>query len=62
MKIDSFINCYSMSKTLRFKLAPEYETAKNLLNRGFLERDEARAEDYARMKKVIDKYYSYKRS
>lgn len=59
MKIDSFINCYSMSKTLRFKLAPEYETAKNLLNKGFLERDEARAEDYARMKKVIDKYHKH---
>lgn len=54
MKINAFINCYSMSKTLRFKLAPEYETEKNLLERGFLDRDKLRADDYDLMKKVIE--------
>jgi len=59
MKINAFINCYSMSKTLRFKLAPEYETEKNLLEKGFLDRDELRADDYDLMKKVIDKYHKH---
>ena len=59
MKINAFINCYSMSKTLRFKLAPEYETEKNLLEKGFLDRDKLRADDYDLMKKVIDKYHKH---
>lgn len=61
MKINAFINCYSMSKTLRFKLAPEYETEKNLLEKGFLDRDKLRADDYDLMKKVIDKYHKHLR-
>lgn len=59
MKINAFINCYSMSKTLRFKLAPEYETEKNLLEKEFLDRDKLRADDYDLMKKVIDKYHKH---
>ena len=59
MKINDYINCYSTSKTLRFKLTPEYETEKNLLGKGFLDRDEARAKDYDLMKKVIDKYHKH---
>lgn len=59
MKINAFINCYSMSKTLRFKLAPEYETEKSLLEKGFLDRDKLRADDYDLMKKVIDKYHKH---
>lgn len=59
MKINAFINCYSMSKTLRFKLAPDPETEKNISEKGFLDRDKLRAEDYDLMKKVIDKYHKH---
>ena len=56
-KLDSFINCYSVSKTLRFKAIPVGATQENIEKRRILEEDEMRAEDYKAAKKIIDRYY-----
>lgn len=58
-KIDSFTNCYSLSKTLRFKLIPVGETQKNFELNNMLEKDEQRAEYYTKAKKLIDGYHRY---
>ena len=41
--IDSFINRYQLSKTLRFKLKPIGETETNFIKKGLLEDDKQRA-------------------
>ena len=66
--IDQFINCYSISKTLRFELRPIGKTAENI--KVFLKNhdecgcdeernksDRVRAEKYAKAKKLIDEYH-----
>lgn len=56
-KIDNFINQYSLNKTLRFRLIPEGNTLNNLYNNLIIDSDEKRAEDYQKMKKIIDQYH-----
>ena len=55
--INSFINRYQLSKTLRFKLKPVGETETNFIKKGLLEEDKQRAQDYIRIKHVIDDYH-----
>ena len=52
-----FTNCYSLSKTLRFELRPVGKTLEYIQNAGFLAEDEQRAEDYKKMKKIMDRYH-----
>ncbi len=52
--INSFINRYQISKTLRFNLKPVGETQTNFTKRGLLEEDEQRAQDYKKVKLIID--------
>lgn len=56
-KIDQLTNQYKLTKTLRFELIPEGETEKNFNEMLMLEEDEQRAEEYAKVKEMIDKYH-----
>lgn len=58
-KIDSFINQYSLNKTLRFKLIPYGATERNFYEHVYLERDKERAQLYKNVKKYIDEYHKY---
>lgn len=52
-----FTNLYPLSKTLRFELQPVGKTKENIENGGILQRDEQRAEDYKKVKLLIDAYH-----
>lgn len=54
---DNFTKQYQISKTLRFELVPQGETAKFIKEKGLLKQDEARADDYKKVKKLIDEYH-----
>lgn len=56
-KIDSFINCYPLSKTLQFSLIPYGKTEENFIASGFLEDDQDRDSEYKVVKKLIDRYH-----
>ncbi len=56
-KIDSFINRYSLSKTLQFKLVPYGKTLENFLSKGLLDQDNERSAEYKNVKKYIDRYH-----
>ena len=56
-KIDNFTGCYSLSRTLRFKLIPQGKTQEHIELKRLLDEDEKRAEDYKKAKKIIDKYH-----
>lgn len=58
-KINSFVNKYPLSKTLRFSLIPIGKTEENFTNAQLLEKDKDRAEKYERVKKYIDRYHKY---
>ena len=52
-----FTNLYPVSKTLRFELQPIGKTKENIERGGILQRDEQRAEDYQKVKLLIDDYH-----
>ncbi len=52
-----FINEYPVSKTLRFELIPVGKTLEHIEADGVLDCDEKRAEDYKKVKKLLDEYY-----
>lgn len=54
---DKFTKQYQLSKTLRFELVPVGETERFIKEKGLLEKDEKRAEDYKEAKKLIDEYH-----
>jgi len=54
-----FTNLYSLSKSLRFELKPVGETLENLEKNGILSQDECRAEEYKKVKKIIDEYHKH---
>lgn len=56
-KIDSFVGCYPISKTLRFKAIPVGKTQDNIDSKKLLEEDEQKAKDYKEVKKLIDRYH-----
>ncbi len=58
-KINSFTNCYPISKTLRFSLLPIGKTEENFNNKLLLETDKKRAEEYKTVKKLIDRYHKF---
>lgn len=55
--MNQFTNLYPVSKTLRFELQPIGKTKENIEKHGILQRDEQRAEDYKKVKKLIDEYH-----
>lgn len=54
---NNFTRQYQLSKTLRFELVPVGETERFIREKGLLQKDETRAEDYKVVKKLIDEYH-----
>lgn len=50
-------NLYSLQKTLRFELIPQGKTLENIENNRIRENDGVRAQDYKKIKKLIDEYH-----
>lgn len=48
---------YSLSKTLRFELKPIGKTLQNIEKKGLIAKDEKRAEEYVKVKAIIDEYH-----
>ena len=57
--INSFINMYPISKTIRFALLPVGKTEENFSNMLLLQEDEKRADEYQKVKKIIDRFHRY---
>lgn len=54
---EQFINCYPLSKTLRFSLIPVGKTEDNFNKKLLLESDKQRAENYENVKSYIDRFH-----
>ena len=54
---DSFIGMYPVSKTLRFELKPVGRTLEYIERDGIINEDTVRAQDYIKVKAVIDEYH-----
>ncbi len=52
-----FTKVYSVAKTLRFSLIPQWETEKYIQKVGILQQDEDRAKKYQLAKQVLDTYH-----
>ena len=48
---------YSLSKTLRFELEPIGNTLRHIEAKGIITQDEQRAEEYKKVKDIIDRYH-----
>lgn len=57
MKFNDFKKLYQLSKTLRFEARPIGSTLKHIVENGLLEEDEQRAQNYVKVKKLIDEYH-----
>ena len=55
--IEELTGLYSLQKTLRFELKPIGKTLEQIERKGLLAQDEQRAEEYERMKDIIDCYH-----
>ncbi len=55
--LNSFHNLYPVSKTLRFELKPIGKTLENIEKNGLIENDQQLADDYLKVKKIIDEYH-----
>ena len=55
--IDDLTNQYSLQKTLRFELKPIGNTLKYIEERGLIEEDYKRSQEYKRLKEIIDLYH-----
>ena len=56
-KFNEFVGLYPISKTLRFELKPIGKTLEHIQRNKLLEHDAVRADDYVKVKKIIDKYH-----
>lgn len=54
---DNFIGVYPVSKTLRFELIPQGKTLEYIARDGILDSDHHRAENYQKVKELIDRYH-----
>ncbi len=52
-----FTRQYKLSKTLRFELRPQGDTLRHIQEKGLLQKDGQRAEDYKVVKKLIDEVH-----
>lgn len=50
---------YQLSKTLRFELKPVGKTLEHIERKGLIAQDEQRAEEYEKVKEIIDEYHKY---
>lgn len=50
---------YSLTKTINLALNPIGETLRHIEEKGFIAQDEQRAEDYKKVKDIIDRYHKY---
>lgn len=50
---------YSFKKTISLALNPIGETLRHIEEKGFIAQDEQRAEDYKKVKDIIDRYHKY---
>lgn len=50
---------YPLIKTINLALNPIGETLRHIEERGFIAQDEQRAEDYKKVKDIIDRYHKY---
>ncbi len=55
--IKELTGIYSLSKTLRFELRPVGKTLENIQKKGLIDQDERRAEEYEKVKGIIDEYH-----
>ena len=55
--LKQFIGIYPISKTLRFELRPIGKTLEWIERNGIIEKDERKAEDYPKVKSLIDEYH-----
>jgi CRISPR-associated protein Cpf1 len=55
--LEQFTGMYPISKTLRFELIPQRETSDHIQKKGILLKDEQLAENYRKVKRVIDEYH-----
>lgn len=58
-KFNEFVGLYPISKTLRFELKPIGKTLEHIQRNKLLEYDAVRADDYVKVKKIIDAYHKY---
>lgn len=56
-QISELTGLYSLSKTLRFELKPIGKTLENIQKKKLIANDEKRAEEYKRVKDIIDEYH-----
>lgn len=56
---EHFSSCFPITKTLRFELKPINETLENINKSSILETDIELANDYKKMKKLIDEYHRH---
>ncbi len=56
-QISELTGMYSLSKTLRFELKPIGKTLENIQKKGLIAKDEKRAEEYEKVKGIIDEYH-----
>ncbi len=56
-QISELTGLYSLSKTLKFELKPVGKTLENIQKKGLIAQDEQRAEEYKKMKEIIDEYH-----
>lgn len=54
---DELTGLYSLSKTLRFELKPIGRTLEHIESKGLIMQDERRAEEYKKVKDIIDRYH-----
>ena len=57
--LTELVNLYSLQKTLRFELIPQGKTLENIEKNGILTQDNQRADDYEKVKKLIDEYHKH---
>ena len=55
--MEAFTNLYSLPKTLKFELKPIGKTLEFINTNGLLAQDEHRADNYIKVKKIIDDYH-----
>lgn len=56
-RISELTGLYSLSKTLRFELKPIGKTIEHIERKGLITQDEQRAEEYKKVKDIINKYH-----
>jgi len=56
-QLNELTGLYSLSKTLRFELKPIGKTLEHIESKGLIAQDEQRAEEYKKVKDIIDRYH-----